>query len=78
MFHITITSKQNLSDKNRDFIAELVSEEARKTCEKYRFILHDIIESKKNARLLIEGTKTAIDNLLSVLQDNLCYKITCP
>ena len=70
---ITIISKRNFSDRNRDFIVELVSEEARKTIKSYNFILHDIVESKKYSKILIEGTKIALTNLLSVFKDNLAY-----
>ncbi len=76
MWLITIISKRNLLNKDNDFIAELVSEEARKTRKLYSFILHDIVESKRYCKILIEGTKTATTNLLSVLKDNLTYKIT--
>ena len=73
MWLITVISKQNLLHRDRDFIAELVSEEARKTIKSYRFILHDIVESKRYSKILIEGTKTALSNLLSVIKDNLTY-----
>lgn len=73
---ITISSKRELLDKDRDFITELVSEEARKVHESYSFVLHDIIESKRYSKLLIEGTKTALTNLLSVINDNLSYRVT--
>ena len=76
MWLITAISKQNLSDENRDMLAELISEEARKTIESYSFILHDIIESEKYCKVLVESTKTALGNLLSVLEDNLPYEIT--
>jgi len=76
MWLITVNSKQNLSDVKRDFIAELVSEEARKTIEPYSFILHDIVESKKCSKIIIEGTKNALSNLLQVLRDNLPFEIT--
>jgi len=75
MWLITIRSKQNLSNKDRDFITELISEEARKTIESYSFVLHDIVESKSYSRILIEGTKMALTNLVSVIKDNLPYKI---
>lgn len=73
---ITISSKQDLSDKDRDFIAELVSEEARKVREFYSFILHDIVESRRSSKILIEGGKVALTNLVAVLKDNLHYKIS--
>lgn len=75
MWLITIKSKRELLDKDRDFIAELVSEDARKTCECYKFILHDIIESKRYSKVLIEGTKIALENLLEVIKDNLPYNV---
>lgn len=77
MWLITVISKRNLLHKDRDFIAELVSEEARKTIKSYSFVLHDIVESKRYSKILIEGTKTALSNLLSVIKDNFTYdKIT--
>ncbi len=75
MWLITVISNQNLLEKDRDFIVDLVSEEARKTVKFYSFILHDVVESKRYSKMLIEGTKTAITNLLSVIKDNLSYKV---
>ncbi|HAF07115.1 MAG: hypothetical protein QME48_07145 [bacterium] len=65
-----------MSNKDRDFITELISEEARKTIESYSFVLHDIIESKRFSIILIEGTMMSLINLVSVSEDNLPYKIT--
>ncbi len=76
MWLITIHSKRNLSDKDRDFITELVSEEARKTATSYYFVLHDVVESEKYSKVFIEGTKKALTNLLSVINDNLAYEVT--
>jgi hypothetical protein len=76
MWLITTISKQNLSDEDRDMVAELISEEARKTIKSYSFVLHNIIESKRYCKILVEGTKIALGNLLSVLEDNLPYEIT--
>jgi len=77
MWIITVVSKRNLSDKDRDFMAELVSEEARKTIKSYRFVLHDIVESKRYSKIFIEGAKPALGNLLLVIKDNFSYdKIT--
>lgn len=76
MYLIRLISKQNLLNKDRDFIAEHISEEARKSKEFYSFILHDIVESKRYCEILIEGTKTALTNLLPVIKDNLTYEIT--
>ncbi|MDD3492864.1 MAG: hypothetical protein PHZ19_05155 [Candidatus Thermoplasmatota archaeon] len=76
MWLITVASHRDFSDRDRDFIAELASEEARKMSGVYSFILHDIAESKRGSRILIEGAKTALTNLVSALEDNLPYKIT--
>ena len=75
LWSISIISKQRLSDKDRDFIADLISEEARTATESCSFILHDVVESKRYCNALIEGTKTALANLLLVIKDNLPYKI---
>ncbi len=75
IWSITIVSKRNLLRKDRDFVAELISEEARKTIEPYNFILHEIIESKRYSKIFIEGTKSAFANVLSVLKDNLPYEV---
>ncbi len=76
MWLITLYSKQKLFNTDRDFIADLVSEEARKVTERYFFILHDIMESGRYSKILIEGTKVALSNLLSVIRDNLPYQVT--
>lgn len=73
MWLITIRSKHNISNKERDFTTELISEEARKAIESYSFVLHDIVESKLCSKILIEGTKMALTNLLSVINDNFPY-----
>lgn len=75
MWLIGVTSKRSFSNEDRDFIAELVSEEARKANEFYSFILHDIMESKKFCKILIEGTETALINLLLVMKNNLPYEV---
>lgn len=76
IWFITLNSKQELSDKDRDFIADIVSEEARSVIESYRFILHDIIESKRYCKIFVEGTNASLTNLLSVIRNNLPYRIT--
>jgi len=76
MWAIKINSKRNLSEADRDFIAELISEEARSVIKSYSFILHNIIESKKYCELLVEGSKTALVSLLSTLKNSVPYKIS--
>ena len=75
MWSVKISSKQNLSDADRDFIADLISEEPRSVISSHGFILHDIIESKKYCKALIQGSKTALVNLLLMLKNNVPYKI---
>lgn len=76
MWLITGSSKQSLSAIDRDFITELVSEEARKVIDSYSFILHDVVESKRYSKILIEGTNIALENLLSAINSNLPYRTT--
>lgn len=76
MWLITLYSRQKLSNTDRDFIADLVSEEARKVIKRYYFILHEIIESERYSKIFTEGTKVALSNLLSVIRDNLPYQVT--
>lgn len=76
MWIIKIISKQSFTNKERDFIVELVSEEARKTRGLYTFILHDIIESKRYSNISIEGSRIALNNLLLVIKDNFLRKAT--
>ena len=73
---IKLNSRNDLTDANRDFIAELVSEEALKAIKPYSFILDEMIESKKYCKIFIEGTRVAVNNLVLVLKDNLQYKIS--
>ncbi len=73
---IKIISKKIFSDEDRNFIAELVSEEARKSIEFYSFILHDILESKRYINVLIEGSQSALNNLLLVIKHNIPYEIS--
>ncbi len=73
---ITIGSEQQMSEAYKDFILALASDEAQHVIAPLNFIVHDAIESKKYMKLLIEGTKASIENLLSVLSSNLRYKIS--
>lgn len=77
MWSVRVSSKQSLSDRSRDFIVELVSEEARSVIESYSFILHDVVESRRYSKLLIESTRISLSNLLSVIRNNLPYQVTC-
>jgi len=73
---IKVFSPKLFTQANRDFIIELVSEEARKVPNGQSFILHDAIESAKYCRLLVEATKPAMLDLRDVLKDNVPYRIS--
>lgn len=73
---ITIGSERQMSEAYKEFILDLASDEAHHVIAPLNFIVHDAIESKKYMKLLIEGTKASIENLLSVLRSNLPYKIS--
>lgn len=75
MWEITIQFGHNATDEERDFVAELVSEEARNAMPENYFILQDILESKRYSKLLIEGTQQACENIKNVLRDNISGKI---
>lgn len=73
---ITLTARRKFfSKRDADFVAELASEEARKVRRDWRFILHDMVESKKYFKLFIEGERSALLNLLAVMRDNFECKI---
>ena len=76
MWVITITSHRNLSDRTRDFIAELIDNENHKVVKKYRFILHDIIEDKKSSTAIIEGSEVSAKNIVLMLKHNLPYSVS--
>ena len=71
---ITILKEQNFLEKERDFIAELVSEEARSVVAHLSFILHEIVESKRYCKIFVEGSAGACKNLHMVLKSNLSSK----
>lgn len=74
MWVIKIISDNILSKKERDFIAELIDSENHKVVED-SFILHDILEDEKSCEVIVECGKTAVINLVSMLKDNIQYKV---
>ncbi len=73
---VEVTANYDLSNRDRDLIAEIASEEARKSRGAYSFIVHGIVESNTSSTLLVEACQTALNNLLLVLSDNLAYDIS--
>ncbi|MEW5717738.1 MAG: hypothetical protein AB1817_03855 [Chloroflexota bacterium] len=73
MRRITLFSRRNLTQPDRDFVAELVSEEARKTPRRFSFVFHDMFEGKHYCELFVEASQTALKNLLAVIESNLPY-----
>jgi hypothetical protein len=76
LWDIRVSSRKNLTQANRDFIVELMSEEARKAPSGHSFILHDAIESANYCRLLVEATKPVLAKVRRTLKANLPHKIT--
>lgn len=76
MWQVTLSSKVNLTQLDRDFLAELVSEEAHNASRKYNFVLHDMTESAHYCKLYVEASRTALKNLLVMLKSNVPYKIS--
>ena len=74
---ITIKLEQDSSEIEKDFIVELVSEEARKTTEDYTFIVEDVMQNNKFSKILIDGTENALANLVAVIKDNLPCRVDC-
>lgn len=77
MWLITISSQHELSDAERDFIADLVNNEPQDVQEPYYFTVHDIWESRTASEILMEGTDAALENLLAVPRGNLSYDFSC-
>lgn len=77
-YSLTILSKKELSDMDKDIIVELVTEVARRTIKRYSFILDEVLESKYFCQIFIVGSMLASKNLFSVLAANLSYKISKP
>jgi len=75
MFVATVRSKESMPERVKDFIVELASEEARKVALPFFFIVHDAEESERQSELLIEGTPRAAASLVSMLRDNLPYRV---
>ncbi len=76
MWLVTIKSDEILSDTNKDLIVEFIDYEAHKAKGEYGFVLHDVLEYKNYSEAIIEGTIKSVINLLSVLRDNLAYKLS--
>jgi len=76
MWSVTVSSDYILSNKNKELITDLIDAECHNTIEKYKFILHDIIEENNFSEAIIEGNNLVIVNLLSVLKTNLPYRIS--
>ena len=73
---INVSSRQKFTQASRDFIVELVSEEARKAISSHSFVLHDAIESTHYCRLLVEAPRPVLAELLRTMRDNLPHRIT--
>jgi len=77
-YSLTIFSKKELSDMDKDIIVELVTEVARRTIKRYSFILDEVLASKYFCQIFVVGNMRACQNLFSALEANLSYKISEP
>lgn len=75
MWRVTTFSKVRLAQTDRDFLAELVSEEAHNASRGYDFVFHDMIESTYYCDLYVEASSTALENLLTMIESNTPYEI---
>ncbi|MBC8526222.1 MAG: hypothetical protein ISS28_07285 [Candidatus Cloacimonetes bacterium] len=76
MWIITIKSNKGLSNREKDFIADLIDNDAHKVKGKCSFILHDILEGKNFCEAIIEDSKLSIINIVMMLRDNTPYNIS--
>lgn len=70
---ITIKSKNYFNKTKKDFIVNLITEEIRSVISRYYFILHEVLENKKEMKIIIGGSQKALKNLLNVLKNNLFF-----
>jgi hypothetical protein len=75
MWSIITISKDNLSRKDKNLIVDLIDNESHNAIEKYRFVLHDILEKKNSSEAIIESKKCAAENVRIVLIDNTNHKV---
>lgn len=75
IWRLSVSTKAPLTHTDRDFLAELVSEEAHNASRGYSFVLHDMSESAHYCELYVEASRTVLQNLLAVLKSNVPYKI---
>lgn len=75
MWSIIVSSKNKLSYKDKDFIANLIDGECHTVSQKYSFILHDILETKNSSEAIIEGKKCAAENIAKVLMSNIKHEV---
>lgn len=77
MWSIIVKSKNKISDRCKNFIADLVNGECHTAAEGYKFILHDILETKRSLEAIIEGKKHAVENIAKSLRSNIKYEVLC-
>ena len=75
VWEIKITSKTQLSDVDRDFIVNLINEIIWRESKKDSVVLHDVIESPYQSRLIVEISYPLIPRFLSSIQDNVPYRV---
>lgn len=74
---IIVISNNGLSKSDKDMIADLIDTESHIVIQKYGFILHDILERENSLEAIIEGEKSAAENVIKTLKKNTDYKVIC-
>jgi len=77
LWSIGIIAKNDLSDKDKDLIAEIIDSESHNAIKEHSFVLHEIFESDKSLEIIIEGKKSAAINIKNVLIDNIFLLSIC-
>lgn len=71
LWSVRVISEHKLSDKEKDFIADLIDAESHNAIGTHRFILHDILEENNVVEAIIEGKRIAANNIKEVLIANI-------
>jgi len=75
LWAILIIFDKKLSEKEIDFITDLIDTESHNAIKKYSFIFHNILVDKNSFEAIIEGQRCAVKNIVEVLLSNTPYKV---
>lgn len=75
IWEVNIESKNDLSQGDRDLVVELINETAWRIRGKGLLVLHEVIESQRSCRLYMEAANDLFDSAVTILRENLPYKV---